>query len=210
MRGAHFLGWLAMVLAVMQGRELATEIVLDELDAQIVPSKMLVGWHSLSPEWPVGDRVEGAITAEDMAWQIYDLGLTPQVIALKDICHKDMTRAAGESLTKICGRKTNDTKRAGRGPPEVPGILLRSKTNPCRLPFTMLDGAHRICKLKTSGTRSSSYFVLDEPTATRLVSTNLKQTASRGHRRPRSKHALTPGEAMDVAWYLARQYYALE
>ena len=71
----------------------------------------------------------------------------------------------------------------------VPGILVRSTQNPCSKPYRMVDGAHRICRMKAAGKRGC--FITDEATALSLVvpypahgakAQRIKPIGRRGHR----------------------------
>lgn len=50
----------------------------------------------------------------------------------------------------MCQRQFADGERMERAvrSSHIPTIVMRSTDNPCRRPYRMLDGAHRMCRLK--------------------------------------------------------------
>lgn len=178
----------------------------------VLTSSMLHGWHSISAAWPVGSSVDGIIRIEDLLGAAWRANLRPRTIALADICHKDMKRpdAAGASYAGYCGKKLSDS-RASRGPADVPGVLLDAGgANPCGSRYTMLDGAHRACRLKLAGATRGRYFVFDVAAARALVTT--RSAANKNGSKPQSQRVarrdpLSREEAMDLVWWLAEIYY---
>ena len=130
--------------------------------------------------------------------------LRPRTLALSDICHKDQTGSESESVDTYCARQQGSAKRAGRGPADVPGIVVESRANPCGARFTMLDGAHRICRLKQGGAAAGRFFVFDVASAEALVTSE----RAPGKRRPQPRlKTLSRDDAMDLAWWLAERHY---
>lgn len=167
-----------------------------------LPSEIFLGRHVIRTPWTLGTYTNNVITVEDMYRVILKKKLHPEPVDFKDICHKDMP---GTSLEAICGRKFSQQERSDRGPPAVPGILVRSTDNPCASPFRMVDGAHRICKRKAAGFARGCFFVLDEATALSLV----VPAPARGSKAQRVKH-IGRYEAIALGWKLAMDYYGID
>ena len=165
---------------------------------------VLHSWHKLSTTWPVGNKTSGKITIEDLIRSAWKRDLRPRTLALSDICHKDQTGRESESVDTYCARQQGSAKRAGRGPADVPGIVVESRANPCGARFTMLDGAHRICRLKQGGAAAGRFFVFDVASAEALVTSE----RAPGKRRPQPRFkTLSRDDAMDLAWWLAERHY---
>ena len=165
---------------------------------------VLHSWHVCSSTWPVGTKTRGKITIEDLVRSAWKRDLRPRTLALSDICHKDQTGNESESVDTYCARQQGSAKRAGRGPADVPGIVVESRANPCGARFTMLDGAHRICRLKQGGAAAGRFFVFDVASAEALVTSE----RAPGKRRPQPRFkTLSRDDAMDLAWWLAERHY---
>jgi len=165
---------------------------------------VLHSWHVCSSTWPVGTKTRGKITIEDLMRSAWKRDLRPRTLALSDICHKDQTGNESESVDTYCARQQGSAKRAGRGPADVPGIVVESRANPCGARFTMLDGAHRICRLKQGGAAAGRFFVFDVASAEALVTSE----RAPGKRRPQPRFkTLSRDDAMDLAWWLAERHY---
>ena len=165
---------------------------------------VLHSWHVCSSTWPVGTKTRGKITIEDLIRSAWKRDLRPRTLALSDICHKDQTGSESESVDTYCARQQGSAKRAGRGPADVPGIVVESRANPCGARFTMLDGAHRICRLKQGGAAAGRFFVFDVASAEALVTSE----RAPGKRRPQPRFkTLSRDDAMDLAWWLAERHY---
>ena len=165
---------------------------------------VLHSWHVCSSTWPVGTKTRGKITIEDLFRSAWKRDLRPRTLALSDICHKDQTGSESESVDTYCARQQGSAKRAGRGPADVPGIVVESRANPCGARFTMLDGAHRICRLKQGGAAAGRFFVFDVASAEALVTSE----RAPGKRRPQPRFkTLSRDDAMDLAWWLAERHY---
>ena len=183
--------WARAVLFHALGGSLAAE------DGEIRASTILRGYHKLSREWPLAGRTDGYVYVEDMYAVILRKRLTTQRVDLGKVCHKDMSSDPSLSIDKVCGRKDANAERNARGAADVPGVLVRDGDNPCGLKYRMIDGAHRICRLKHAGETSGAYFVLDADTAKSLVVDSHAKRA----------HELSKAEALDLGWYLRDQYY---
>ena len=108
-------------------------------------------------------------------------------------------------MEQICGRKFKDAARADRGPAQVPGILVRSTQNPCSKRYRMVDGAHRICRMKAAGISQGCFFVLDEATALSLVVPYPAHGAKAQRIKPIGRY-----EAIALGWKLAMDYYGID
>ena len=127
-----------------------------KLDDGNLPSEIFLGRHTIKKPWSLGKYDNNVITVEDMYRIILKRRLHPVAIDFRDICHKDMG-PTNQSIESICGRKFKDAARADRGPAQVPGILVRSTQNPCSKPYRMVDGAHRICRMKAAVLREGVF-----------------------------------------------------
>ena len=175
-----------------------------KLDDGNLPSEIFLGRHTIKKPWTLGKYDNNVITVEDMYRIILKRRLHPVSVDFREICHKDMG-PTNQSMEQICGRKFKDTTRADRGPSTVPGILVKSTQNPCSKPYRMVDGAHRICKMKAAGVKRGCFFVLDEATALSLV----VPYPLHGAKAQRIKH-IGRYEAIALGWKLAMDYYGID
>ena len=78
----------------------------------------------------------------------------PQMLHLHEICHKPMNKSLppDDDHAEVCAAKLSEP-RADAACLSFPGIVVRSERNPCRLPYRMLDGSHRVCALLKQGVR---------------------------------------------------------
>mmetsp|Transcript_34086 Transcript_34086/g.105454 ORF Transcript_34086/g.105454 Transcript_34086/m.105454 type:complete len:179 (+) Transcript_34086:275-811(+) len=131
------------------------------LEDGLIPSKIFSSGaiHTIKHSFPLGSRRTGEIAVESMMSVVLAKDLLPAPVNLADVCHKDMSKASGESFEHICGRKKKEVARYARGPPILPSILVRTRMNPCGLPYRMIDGAHRICRLKEAGATQGCFYV---------------------------------------------------
>jgi hypothetical protein len=166
-------------------------------------SKIQYAWHRASGLWSLrGPGSDGAIYTEDMFRLVLERDLAPVTLPLADVCHKDMSRAGNESLGAICGRKAADARRNARGPAELPGVVVETSRNPCGLRYRMLDGSHRICRLKQGGAAAGRYYVLAEADMDELL------VAGEPARRAAPRRHLTRDQLAELGWKLAEDYYA--
>lgn len=183
--------------------------------------------------WPIGGIVEGAVLVEDIMGVVLRKKIRPRLIDFRELCHKNMeSKEELYDMSKICEVKFKDGKylREEAGAADVPGLLLNStenrSDNPCGLPFTMLDGSHRICLLKEYGAKQGMYYVLDQhdilPLITELPDKfkihnfqNREEAITRKKEydalllvlQGQPKFPLSKDDALDLAWKLARDYY---
>ena len=117
--------------------------------------------HDFSAEWRLGGYGTGYhLGVGRMLLKVAERNAYPQPIDIQLICHKGMEESSDvqpplglpkrpERFEKIC-KRLNDSERMASACPAIPGILLRSRQNPCHTPFRMLDGAHRLCSYKNT------------------------------------------------------------
>ena len=175
-----------------------------KLDDGNLPSEIFLGRHTIKKPWTLGKYDNNVITVEDMYRIILKRRLHPVSVDFREICHKDMG-PTNQSMEQICGRKFKDAARADRGPAQVPGILVRSTQNPCSKPYRMVDGAHRICRMKAAGISQGCFFVLDEATALSLVVPYPAHGAKAQRIKPIGRY-----EAIALGWKLAMDYYGID
>jgi hypothetical protein len=68
-------------------------------------------------------------------------------------------------LDAICGRKLGELDHMTRGRAQLPSIIVETRINPCGRRYTMMDGMHRICRLKRAGATRGCFYVLSEDQA---------------------------------------------
>ena len=73
-------------------------------------------------------------------------GRRPEALDLDQVCHR---------------REVVSEDRLAGCDPEIPGIVLRGAANPCGLPYRLIDGNHRLHRLRAAGRRHGPFFVLE-------------------------------------------------
>lgn len=172
-------------------------------------------FHATDHGWDFGGQHSHVLRLPDILNHIAHLGLRPQSVRVADVCHKNMTAAKGlgseldqwkaacesESRKQTChgAKRTATACTSAMTSWSAPGILVRTAENPCKLPYRLVDGAHRLCKLKrelldTTGTArraSAPFYVLAEADALHML------TSARQNVEP-----LSVNEAVCIGWYL--------
>ena len=72
--------------------------------------------------------------------------LLPVALDFDQVCHR---------------REVVSEDRLAACDPEIPGIVLRAAANPCGLPYRLIDGNHRLHRLRGAGRVRGPFFVLD-------------------------------------------------
>ena len=65
-------------------------------------------------------------------------------------------------LDQVCHRRevVSEARLAGCNP-EIPGIVLHAAANPCGLPYRLIDGNHRLHRLRNAGRTRAAFFVFE-------------------------------------------------
>lgn len=127
--------------------------------------------HSWEENWDLGPRM----TNPDSCLQVWPVlrllakdRRKPQLLPLDQVCHKPMHMdglgGLEDASASYCGDPTESGNVTGQGRrrrtlsnfhkridaacPLVPGIVAMGAPNPCGARYRMLDGRHRVCKLK--------------------------------------------------------------
>jgi hypothetical protein len=94
-------------------------------------------------DWTLGGRT-GKIPLRSVAPLL--VGRIAESLCLKDVCHRD--RVASQERFEAC-----DTR--------YPPIVVRAMENPCGKPYRLIDGNHRIHRLKAEGRSRAMFYVLE-------------------------------------------------
>lgn len=70
----------------------------------------------------------------------------PVMLDFEQVCHR---------------REVVSAERLAACDPEIPGIVLRAAANPCGLPYRLIDGNHRVHRLRGAGQMCGPFFVFD-------------------------------------------------
>eukprot|EP00929_Paragymnodinium_shiwhaense_P046130 TRINITY_DN23497_c0_g1_i3.p1 TRINITY_DN23497_c0_g1~~TRINITY_DN23497_c0_g1_i3.p1 ORF type:complete len:291 (+),score=59.65 TRINITY_DN23497_c0_g1_i3:52-873(+) len=139
-------------------------------DAEVDWKQLLAGAHTWDDNWDLGQRMtpetDGCIRISDMIELLVKKFRKPSVVSLAEICHKpmylDAFRGLDDPSMEYCDDPDMSPERWERSCPLVPGILAEGVENPCGARYRMLDGRHRICKLKkqASAVTHARFYVL--------------------------------------------------
>ena len=172
-----------------------------KLDDGNLPSEIFLGRHTIKKPWTLGKYENNVITVEDMYRIILKKKTAPRLGRLPG--NLPQGHGSHESIHRIYmwaqvqGRNT----RSDRGPAQVPGILVGRRRILVSLPYRMVDGAHRICRMKAAGISQGCFFVLDEATALSLVVPYPAHGAKAQRIKPIGRY-----EAIALGWKLAMDY----
>mmetsp|Transcript_11597 Transcript_11597/g.34536 ORF Transcript_11597/g.34536 Transcript_11597/m.34536 type:complete len:257 (+) Transcript_11597:163-933(+) len=179
-------------------------------DDGAIASKILSNKYRWWGANELGNLTAGCITVEDAMHTILDAKIHPVDVSFEDICVPPMNPSNLHDLDRICGSKLGELDHMTRGRAQLPSIIVETKRNPCGRRYTMMDGMHRICRLKRAGAARGCFYVLSEDQAyeatTKLDPVEArKRTGWSAH--PRSKRPLLRYEAMDLVWHLALDFF---
>lgn len=118
------------------------------------------------PPWELGTATEDESCEEvpilEMLLGLANRNAVPHLLPLAEVCHRPMYQGpyGGIDDPTVCTHKM-DPRRLAHACPLVPAIAVEGMRNPCSSRFRMMDGRHRICKLKCSVPEAShSWFYL--------------------------------------------------
>ena len=119
-------------------------------------------YTSISHDWDSGLSASASrsqvqcIYMFAMALHLARRATKAHTVPLLSVCHRMMQSSedalshnalTNQTLGRVCGRSFGEPRRMATACTSVPGIVVRSP-NRCGLPYFMLDGAHRTCRLK--------------------------------------------------------------
>lgn len=111
---------------------------------------MLDGWHSCTREWRVYEDKDSYLSVADLEPII--ARREPKLIQHKDICWKCMDDPR---------RKIDD--RYHHADIMYPGIVAIDVPNPYNRTYRMVDGSHRMAKMKLETEFNASFFYVITP-----------------------------------------------
>ena len=155
--------------------------------------RWLRSFHTVQKPWHLA--LDGVASEEDSCIWIHDVvemllrkPRDPKVISVLEVCHKPMHHQGSSGLEDATGSYCDDPDfdvmdegRWERACPLVPGIVAEGALNPCASRFRMIDGRHRICKLKMETNMAIShapFFVLNETEVLSLVVPNCSEDSA--------------------------------
>jgi len=100
------------------------------------------------------------INGETMILQLSDIFHLLTDKKIKIISH-DRIAWKGMNLSRELFMKTVDQKRYSDCEITYPGIIAKNAPNPYNLKYRMIDGKHRIAKLRQMGIHRSLFYVLE-------------------------------------------------
>lgn len=116
----------------------------------------IVGTHSCrkesnSGDWSINDNEEDqGIDLRTLRYLLTKDKL--EMVTHSKICHKSL----GEDTLQLEGGIRYDKAQI-----KYPGILIRNGKNPKNLKYRMIDGNHRMVKMKNQGIKESKFYVLE-------------------------------------------------
>ena len=167
-------------------------------------SGLTAGAHTWDPSWDLGPKMTEDTDGSLLLGRVVDLLLksprSPQKIGFDRLCHKPMHLDAYPGLESpnaaYCHDEDISPQRYSAACPLVPGIVAEGAPNPCGAPYRMLDGRHRICKLKLEfpEVKAAWFFVVRWDEIMELISS--KSEAS-DHESMARKQAVRLGKSLD-------------
>lgn len=110
---------------------------------------MLTGKHSCVHQWQINGR-EMKIRMENVAPLLEDR--EPVIVDHDEICWKFKENPMR--------RRDTSRDRYDKANVMIPGIIAEGAPNPCNLKYRMIDGVHRITKLKIETNYTKSKFFI--------------------------------------------------
>jgi len=166
--------------------------------------RLLAAKHTVERRWELGPS-EGESDPESCLW-IHDLLATviqrarsTTIIALSEVCHKPMHLDDFAGLDDLSSAYCHDPdmnmQRLEKACPFIPGIVAEGVPNPCHSRYRMLDGRHRICRLKLAvpNATHAHFFVLNHQEALQ----HLSRDCDKQHEPPSS---IISSESLETVW----------
>ncbi|CAE7646837.1 unnamed protein product [Symbiodinium sp. CCMP2592] len=148
--------------------------------------RWLQSFHSVKQPWQLAssdmESDESCVRIHDIVELLLRSPREPSILPLAELCHKPMHQRGNTGLEDPTGSYCHDpefeTMREDRwnaACPLVPGIAADGALNPCGVRYRMLDGRHRICKLKMDSMMKVThvpFFILNKTEILSLVTNN--------------------------------------
>lgn len=121
------------------------------VEPMVVSDPLQIPGHTMHGDWALPGIPYSYLNVKLM-WRTIHRDRKPVFVTFDSICVKPGDYYGFDSTAE-------DSERYQKADPKHPGILVKGMPNPKNLPYRMVDGRHRLVKMKRQGVTVGRFYV---------------------------------------------------